>query len=133
MTILLPTTTITAAVTGTLGRALEIRRAAKALLLEAAFVYGSADTTLKLWAQTRVLGGTWRDIANFAFATTTATKWSAVYVYTALAAATAVSDAALGDDTILNGFIGDEIRVKYTSTGTYAGDTTITLRATVKE
>lgn len=50
----------------------------------------------------------------------------------ALAAAIAASDAVLADDTILNGFIGDELRVKYTTTGTYSGATSLEVRVTVK-
>ena len=105
---------------------------ARYLLLEAKFLYGAAGTTAKFWVQTRVVGGTWRDIANFAFTTAAATKWHAVKAEIATAAAIAASDAALTDDTILDGFIGDEIRVKYTTTGTYTGATSIQILATVK-
>ena len=95
------------------------------MLLEGRFLYGSGGTNLKVWIQTRITGGTWRDIANFAFLLAAVTKFSSVSSYAALAAAVATSDAALADDTILNGFYGNDIRVKYTSTGTYAGATNV--------
>ena len=117
-------TTIAEAVTGVVGSTFSVR-GARYLLIEAIFNYGSGGTNAKFWVQTRVNGGTWRDIANFAFTTSAATKWSAVHKDTALAAAIAASDAALADDTILNGMLGDEIRIKYTTTGTYAGATNI--------
>ena len=129
---LLPATTIAAAVTASLGRASKIGPVGY-LLLEGKFLYGAAGTTVKVWVQTRVGGGTWRDIANFAFTTAAATKWHAVKKNIAVAAAIAASDAALTDDTILDGFIGDEIRVKYTTTGTYTGATSIQILATAKE
>ena len=128
---LLDTTTITAAVTGTAGISFPTE-GIKDLLVEAAFDYGSDGTTLKVWVQTRVKGGTWRDIMTFAFTTSDATKLSKVSIAIALAAARATSDAALADDTILDGFLGDEVRVKYTSTGIYAGSTTIKVLGSAK-
>ena len=128
---LLPATVITAAVTGVTGIAAPVE-GLRDLLVEAVFTYGSSGTTFKIWVQTRVKGGTWRDVMNFDFATTTATKWSKVSIGIALAAARAVSDAALTADTILDGMLGDEVRVKYTSTGTYAGSTTVTVLGSAK-
>ena len=128
---LLPATTIAAAVTAETGIACPVE-GLRDLLVEAIFLYGSSGTTLKVWVQTRVKGGTWRDIMNFAFTTSAATKWSKTSISIALAAARAASDAALTDDTILDGMLGDEIRVKYTSTGTYAGATSIQVMASAK-
>ena len=128
---LLPVTTIAAAVTGTTGIAAPTE-GLRDLLVEAIFLYGSSGTTLKVWVQTRTKGGTWRDVMNFAFTTSAATKWSKTSIAVALAAARATSDAALADDTILDGFLGDEVRVKYTSTGTYAGATSIQVLASTK-
>ena len=129
---LLPATTIAGAVAGQVGSATPLFGRASYLLIEAAFAYGAGGATVKAWVQTRVRGGAWRDVASFAFATTAATKWSAVHRDTALAAAQAASDAALADDSILNGLLGDELRVKYTSTGTYTGATSLAVRASVK-
>jgi hypothetical protein len=124
MSALLPASTITTAAT-TVGPTARIPDWATYLLLEGRLTYGSGGTSVKAYVQTRVTGGTWRDIACFAFTTASASKFSAVLSRIALAAATAVSDGALADDTILNGFLGDDLRVKFVSVGTYAGGTTL--------
>ncbi len=130
--VLLPATSIGAAVAAQVGPTVPLVARANYLLLEAAFAYGADGTTVKAWVQTRVRGGTWRDVAQFAFLLASLTKWSAVHRDTALAAAVGASDAALADDAILNGFLGDELRVKWTSTGAYTGATTLAVRASVK-
>jgi len=130
---LLPSTTIAGAVANqTPGPVAQVGDA-RHLLVETAFAYGAAGTTCKVWIQTRVKDGTWRDIISHAFTTAAATKWSAIQTGIAVAAAITASDAALTDDTILDGFIGDELRVKYTTTGTYTGATSLVVRATAKE
>ena len=128
---LLPSTTLTTAVADTTTVAFPTAGLTD-LLVEAKFTYGSGGTTAKFWIQTRSSGGTWRDVMSLAFTTASATKWSKVSIATALAAARTASDAALADDTILDGFLGDEVRVKYTSTGTYAGGTTIVILGSAK-
>src|SRR3990167_5336703 len=105
---LLASTGITTAVTGSVGTTSAGLTGMKYLVVEAIFTYGSGGTTAKAWIQTKV-GDTWRDIMAFAFTTASATKHSAVHTETALAAVIAVSDAALTDDTILNGFLGDSL------------------------
>jgi len=131
VSLLSPAVTITTAVTGVSGVVADVS-GIRDLLLEAIFTYGSGGTTLKVWVQTRVKGGTWRDVANFAFTTASGTKWHKITSSLALAANQATSDAALADNTIVDGFLGDEIKVKYTSTGTYAGGTTIKILASTK-
>ena len=128
---LLPATAITTAVTGVTGPACPVA-GLRDLLVEAQFLYGSGGTSAKVWVQTRVKGGTWRDVMNFAFATASLTKFQKVSVNLALAANQAASDAALADNTVLDGLLGDELRVKYTTTGTYAGGTTIALNGSAK-
>ena len=128
---LLPQTTITTAVTAVTTVAFPTD-GLRDLMVEANFDYGSGGTNLNIWVQTRVKGGTWRDIMNFNFTTADAVKWSKCSIGTALAAARTASDAALSSDTILDGFIGDEIRLKYTSSGTYAGSATITVLGSAK-
>ncbi len=130
--VLLPATSIGAAVAGQVGPTVPLVARVTYLLVEAAFTYGADGTTVTAWVQTRVRGGTWRDIACFAFLLASLTKWSAVHKDTALAAAVVASDAALGGDAILNGFLGDELRVKWTSTGVYSGATSLVVRASVK-
>lgn len=134
---LLATTTITTAVTGQAGTVLELGRAGMAadgLVAEAKFDYGSGGTSAKVYVQTSLdNGATWIDLMSFAFATTDASKVSAVQLNTAPASqAFAPSDGALSDNTVIQGVIGDRLRTKLTTTGTYAGDTTIAVWISLK-
>lgn len=133
---ILPALTLTTALTGSTpagagGVAAKAGRV-EALALQAVFTYGSGGTTCKAWVQTSLDGGTtWFDIASFAFTTASATR---MYNLTD-AAVTAIAtpgDAALADNTSVNGFLGPLFRVKITSTGTYAGSTTLTITAVPK-
>jgi hypothetical protein len=97
---------------------------AEALIFQAAFDYGSGGTTVKAYVQTSVdRGTTWIDIACFAFATADAKKVSKVLIATALTPVTAPTDGTLTDDTVLDGVIGDRLRVKTVVVGTYAAST----------
>jgi hypothetical protein len=103
------------------------------LVVMANFLYGAAGTTVKAWVQTSLDGGlTWIDVMSFAFLLAAANKVSAVGVYTALAAVAVPGDGVLADNTIVNGLLGDQIRVKYITTGTYTGATSLALYATAK-
>lgn len=96
----------------------------KYLVAEAQFVYGSGGSSLKAYVQTSLdQGVTWIDVMSFAFTTATASKVSAVSSTVALAAAVTPTDGSLTDNTILNGLLGDQVRVKYVSLGTYAATT----------
>jgi len=127
---LLPAATITVAGTFatdpiSLG---QISDTSAVLAAQATFVYGSGGTTCKSWVQTSLDGGlTWIDIASFAFTTVTATKVSVLSLYIATAAALTPTDGSLADNTILNGLLGDRVRCKLTTTGTYGGNTTLAL------
>lgn len=123
--ILLPSTTITTAVTATTTTPIVGLYSASSLILQAKFVYGSGGTNAKFWVQTSLdRGVTWIDIINFAFTTATATKVQAM-VANLTVASFAPGDAALADDTQKNGILGDRLRLKYTTTGTYAASTSI--------
>jgi hypothetical protein len=41
-------------------------------------------------------------------------------------------DGALGDDTTVDGVLGDRLRAKVVSVGTYAGSTVLSVRAAVR-
>lgn len=97
----------------------------KSIAIEANFVYGSGGTNLKCWIQTSLDGGSnWIDIANFAFTTASGRKITTLDVD---AAATVVvpTDGSLADNSIVDGILGDMVRAKLTTTGTYAGGTTL--------
>lgn len=126
---ILPAQTITTAVTGvTTGTAvLPVPGPVDQIVIQATLTYGSGGTTAKAYLQTSIdNGATWVDVASLAFATATATKISVVNTAAVPATqALTASDGALTDNTVNNGVIGDQLRVKYTTTGTYAGGTTL--------
>lgn len=98
--------------------------------VQATFVYGSAGTTVVAVVQTSLdQGASWIDILRFDFATSNAKKVGNVSAAGALAPAAV---AALGAEGKLDGILGDRLRVKVTSTGTYAGNTSLSMRAAVR-
>jgi hypothetical protein len=130
---LLPTTTITTAVSAGVGTASTELLGMVSLSLQAVFVYGSGGTSAKFWVQTSLdFGTTWFDIACFAFATTTATAIHSVRSLTAVAANYTPTSKTLADNTIKDGLLGCCLRVSYTTTGTYAGGTTIAITGVSK-
>lgn len=139
--VLLPTTTITTALTGsvaatnTLGPGSDDSfRDPTNVVLQCAFAYGSGGTTADAYVQTSLdNGATWFDVANFHFTTSTATKVSALTSLIAPAAqAFAPTDGSLSANTIVQGILGPLWRVKLTTTGTYAGGTTMTVWMTIR-
>lgn len=132
---LLPATVITTAAAGVTPAASVITNLGgmKYLAVEAILTYGSGGTSIDCYIQTSLDGGvTWIDIMEFSFTTASAKKVSAVSANIALAAAVTPGDAALTANTILNGLLGDRIRLKYTSVGTYAASTTLAVSAVAK-
>ena len=106
--------------------AISIPMGASVIMTQAAFVRGAGGTTCDVFIQTSVdNGSTWIDIMQFAFATTTVTKMSGVRPYIALAANVTPTDGSLSDNTILDGCIGDRLRVKTVVVGTYSSTSTL--------
>ena len=100
------------------------------LVVQAIMTYGSSGTAIKVYVQTSLDNGvTWVDVICITFATTTATKVSAVRKAIALAASYTPTDGTLGDDSIKDGLFGDRMRTKTVSTGTYADSTTVEVQA----
>jgi hypothetical protein len=105
----------------------------RTLTVEAVFLYGSGGTTVKAWVQTSLDNGvTWVDIMNFAFTTAAASKVSKTSLSAVLAAGVTPTDGTMADNTILDGLLGDRVRVKWTSTGTYAGATSLKVTAVLR-
>ncbi len=129
--VLLAPLTITAALSATATTAVTALAGMKYLVVEAIFTYGSGGTTTTAYVQTSFDGGlTWVDIMNFAFTTATASKISAVTTDIAPASqAFAPTDGTLASNTIIQGALGDRLRLKYLSTGTYADSTTLAVYA----
>lgn len=132
--ILLPATTIGAAVTAVTTPVTALGLTGMTYLaLQAAFLYGAGGTTVKAYVQTSLDGGvTWVDVACFAFALAAATRLHGVHIYTAPGVNVTPTDGALADNTVLNGYLGDRLRVKYVTTGTYTGATSLAITAVTK-
>lgn len=122
---LVPTgTAIPAAGTHTSWGVYKVPRETRVVTWETIFDWGSSGTELDLYLQTSLDGGvTWIDIANHHFTTSDASKVSAVREATALAAGATPTDGTLADNTIVDGLIGDRLRIKMIVTGTYASST----------
>ena len=97
------------------------------LTLVAAFTYGSGGTTARVDIETAFANGVWYPIARFDFTTASATKFLTVSGLTPRLSA--LTSAALSADTAIDGVIGDRLRAKLTTTGTYAGSTQLAIRA----
>lgn len=104
------------------------------LVVEAKFLYGSGGTNATAYVQTSLDNGlTWVDVICFQFTTSAASKISAVTTHIAPAAqAFAPSDGALTANTVIQGVLGDRLRLKYVTTGTYGGATSLAVYATIK-
>lgn len=103
------------------------------LVVLAKFLYGAGGTTVDAYLQTSLDGGlSWVDIMNFNFTTAAASKMSAVVNTTALAAVAVPGDGALASNTIVSGLLGDRLRLKYVSTGTYTGATSLAVYGVAK-
>jgi hypothetical protein len=130
---LLSVLTIAAAVAATATTPVLLLSGIKYLVVQANFLYGAGGTSVDAYVQTSVDGGTtWIDIMEFAFTTAAARKISAVVISTAVAASVTPSDGALTASTILSGVLGDRLRVKYVTVGTYSGATSLAVDAIAK-
>lgn len=126
--ILLGTYQITAAIGSERFTPVDISGAVGASLL-CRFLYGSGGATVTAKVQTSFDGIVWFDVANFAFTTAAATKIVNLNAQTAKAVA---SYADLTGDAVLDGFLGQYLRLSLASTGTYAGATSIEVYANVR-
>lgn len=86
------------------------------------FVYGASGTNFKAWIQTTFdNGATWVDIANFAATTASKRRMYNLSALTAVSAIATPTSGTLADDTSVDGFIGDGLRLLLTTTGNYTG------------
>lgn len=131
--VLLAETTITTAVTKSTSTPVTDLEGVKYIAAQAIFDYGSGGTTAKFYLQTSFDGGTtWTDIASWSFTTADATKFHVVKTAIAVAANQSIQDNQLSANSILDGTIGDRLRISWTTTGTYAGGTTVKIDAVIK-
>lgn len=126
---MLSNTIITTALTAVAQPALQLRPTVGAVpwafTAQATFTYGSAGTTATAWIQTSLDGGaTWNDVFSFGFTTASLRKLMSVVQAAALVPIT-LQDGALAINTAIASVIGPLWRTKLSSTGTYAGGTTL--------
>lgn len=132
-TLCLMNETITTAQTASTKTAVAGLARARSVTLECIFTYGSNGTNAKVWVQTSFDNGTtWVDIANFAHTTSSLSRAYNLSAMTPLTTVYTVVDGSLTDDTCKDGLLGDQLRVKFTSTGTYAGTTTMKVYAVLR-
>jgi hypothetical protein len=122
---ILATQAITTALTNSLSTPVEGLGRLGGVSLIATFTYTSGGTTAKAYVQTSLDGGvTWQDIACFAFTTAGATKRGHISRQQALAIAVPTT-GTMADDSMAQGYLGDRLRVAFTTTGTYASGTSL--------
>ncbi|HVJ31660.1 MAG TPA: hypothetical protein VND94_00980 [Terriglobia bacterium] len=103
-----------------------------AVSLQLRLAYGTGGTTVRAYVQTSLdQGTTWIDIACALFGTASETEVINLSGLTPKTTQAQPTDGALPDDTSLDGVLGDRLRVKAVSTGTYA-NTVLSARASVR-
>lgn len=125
---LLAATTITTAVAAGLSDVVIGLPGMRSLVVQAKFVYGSGGTNVTAYVQTSLDGGaSWIDILCFQFTTSSGVKVFAVVdnPATPIGYSITPSDGSLTANTVVTGILGDRLRVKYVTTGTYGGATTL--------
>lgn len=96
------------------------------LSLIAEFTHGSGGTNASAYIQTSLdAGTTWYDIAAFQFTTASGVKQLTCLAAKEVSSSVTLGTGALAANTAINGLLGDRIRVLVTSTGTYAGNTSL--------
>jgi hypothetical protein len=101
-----------------------------AISLVAAFTYGSGGTTAIVTVETAFANGVWYPIARLDFAQTTATKFITLSGLTPRLSP--LTNATLGAEGAVDGILGDRLRAKVTSTGTYGASTMLSVLASVR-
>jgi hypothetical protein len=127
---LLAPITITAASGPIIAGPFAFREPPKKLTVQANFVYGSGGTSVDCYVQTTLdNGSTWVDIANFHYTTSSARTIVNLSDDTPIAAPVTAADGGLTANTAISGILDAQIRLKITTTGTYAGNTSLAVDA----
>ena len=101
-----------------------------AVALQCNFTYGAGGTNAKFWVQSSIDGGTtWHDVACFAATTASKKRLYNLSNRTAVSTIATPTDGTLADDTSVDGLLGDRLRIKTATTGTYSGSTTVVISA----
>ncbi|MGL3208304.1 hypothetical protein [Bradyrhizobium sp. BR 1433] len=124
---------VTTALSGSAQTSIQDLEGMNAATIEAQFAYGSGGTSAKVWIQTTLdAGQTWLDIACLAFTTSSGTKIINLSGLTPVTTAIVPTDGAMSDNTVQDGILGSALRAKITTVGTYAGSTSLSVRASVR-
>jgi hypothetical protein len=99
------------------------------IVLQATFHCGSGGTAVDCDVQTSIDGVTFLDVANFNFAATSARLLFNLSALTPQTSQLTPTDGTLDPNTCIDGIIGHLWRCKYTTTGLYAGGTTLRIDA----
>lgn len=92
------------------------------------FTYGSGGTSVDAYLQVSLDGGvTATDVANFHATTSSLRKGINLNAQTPETTQIVLTDGSMTANTAQDGLLGPMIRVKYQSSGTYAGTTTLTV------
>jgi hypothetical protein len=95
--------------------------------IQANFNYGSGGTSLKVIVETTLDDGqTWVEVARLAFTTASAAKVVNLSALTPVS--TVYAPTTLSDDTVKDGILGPRWRARILTVGTYAGNTSLSLR-----
>jgi hypothetical protein len=90
--------------------------------------YGSGGTTIDAWVQTSFDGGaTWNDMANCHYGTSGGRFQYNLSAATPVTTEYTPTDGTLSPNTSKDGLLGTQFRVKYTTVGTYAGGTNLSI------
>lgn len=104
-----------------------------ALVAQLRFAYGSGGTTVRAYLQTSLdQGVTAIDIACVLFGTASEVAVRNFSALTPTITQITSTDGTLADDTTIDGVLGDRVRLKLTSTGTYGGSTVLTADAVAR-
>ena len=104
-----------------------------AATVQVRLAFGSGGESVKAYIQTSLDQGlTWIDIACVALTTASATRIVNLSGLTPKTTPATPADGTLTDNTAVDGILGDRLRAKVVSTGTYAGPTTLSVRAVAR-
>ena len=104
-----------------------------AVSLQVRLAYGSGGTTARAYVQTSLdQATTWVDVACILFGTASEVDIVNLSGLTPKTSEATPTDGALADDTCVDGVLGDRLRCKVVTTGTYAGSTVLSFRGVVR-
>jgi hypothetical protein len=99
------------------------------MTIQANFTYGSAGSSVDCWVQTSLDNSNWIDVCNFHLDGSSQRYLFNLSAETPITSQYTPTDGSLSANTAVDGILGNRWRVKYSSSGTYAGGTSLTIDA----